>query len=113
MRSTYVVAALIFTALGGCQTAPSHQPAGSGKDNVTFSGGDGRTKQTAIVVNATNDFAGTDAIHEWLREHCNCKVTGQALITDPHRTYDLMSGEHADGSKVEYYFDITESFGKW
>jgi hypothetical protein len=92
---------------------PSAPGSNRGSASATFSGGDGGSKDTAIIVNAKSDADGTHAIYAWLKQNCNCKVSGQSLVTDAGRVFDLMEGDRADGTKVSYFFDITKSFGKW
>lgn len=104
---------MLLVVLAGCQTSPQRTSTPTSRDGMTYSGGDGRSKDTAVVINAANDLEGTDAEYRWLREHCACKVKGQALITDSGHVYDLMTVVLPNSSQMQYYFDITKSFGKF
>jgi len=96
---------LAVAVLAACQPALQH--------GSTESGGDGLTMESAVVINAKTDMTGTQAVYAWLREHCNCRVKGQSLVTDAGRAYDVMAVTLADGSDRSYYFDISKSFGKF
>ena len=41
------------------------------------------------------------------------RPTGQALIQDNGRQYDLMKAEDEEGRKYQFYFDVTDFFGHY
>lgn len=81
---------------------------------ITFSGGDGRSLQSAVVVRgAGNSPEGVVAELYWAWRHQPGLVkTGQALINRDGRRYDLIRNKSPGGAQVELYFDITDFFGK-
>jgi len=43
----------------------------------------------------------------------NCKINGQALISEGKKHYDVLNLTNEKGEAVKYYFDINSFFGKW
>ena len=80
---------------------------------VSFAGGDGRTKATAVLVQgAASDPEGVDAEYRWLDQHYpGLRATDQALLQDGSRVYDLLHLQ-SGARRIEVYFDITAFFGK-
>jgi hypothetical protein len=79
----------------------------------TYSGGDGTTAQTAVVIDAEDDISATRAEYAWLREHVpGAKKNLQSLIHDENHVYDVLEVILPDGTKRSYFFDITRTFGK-
>jgi hypothetical protein len=103
-RILILITALL--ALSGCQTSPQRASAG------LYSGGDGLTMGTAVIINAKTDADGTHAVYAWLREHSGSKVKRQSLVNEAGRAYDVMEMVATDGSERSYFFDISKSFGK-
>ncbi len=110
MRRTLVVALI---ALAGCQTGGGSSNKEAPSNASMYTGGDGLSMKTAIVVNAESDAVGTHAVYAWLRQNCKCQVKGQSLVTDSGHAYDVMEVARSDGSTASYYFDITKYFGKY
>jgi len=78
-----------------------------------FSGGDGLTKEHAVVIHAKREDDGTKAEYAWIREyHPGAKVELQSLISADGRIYDCIEVVAMDGSRQKYYFDISEYFGR-
>lgn len=84
------------------------------REHITFSGGDGRTVETAVVIKgARNTFEGIMAEVYWtVRSQRGWVKSGQALLTRDNRRYDRIRNKTPDGSQVDLYFDITDFFGK-
>jgi hypothetical protein len=81
---------------------------------ITFSGGDGSTTATAIVIEgATGSSDGVASEYDWVATNRpGAQVTGQALVQDGEKIYDLVTVQ--TGSKTEeIYFDITGFFGNF
>src|SRR5882672_5017894 len=105
-RLWILITALV--ALSGCQSSPQRASTG------LYSGGDGLTIGTAVIISAKSDADGTHAVYAWLREHTSgSKVKMQSLVNEAGRVYDVMEVVVADGSERSYFFDISKSFGKW
>src|SRR4051812_7238483 len=43
----------------------------------------------------------------------NCKMNGQALISEGNKHYDVLDLTNEKGEVVKYYFDINSFLGKW
>ena len=79
-----------------------------------FSGGDGSSAESAIVVHVNNEVDGIRAEHTWIHDHMpGSTIQGQALIVGSGRKYDRMQVMAADGTAHILYFDISQYFGKY
>jgi hypothetical protein len=81
---------------------------------ITFSGGDGRTAATAVVIEgASGSSDGVASEYEWIaKNHPGAQVVNQALVQDGDRIYDLLT-LRVDGRDAALYFDITGFFGNF
>ena len=82
---------------------------------ITYAGGDGATQDAAIrIQGAPNDALATRAEYAWLAKHFpGFKRKTQALVQAPHgRFFDMIEIELATGERRNFYFDISDTFGK-
>ena len=85
---------------------------------VEYSGGDGSSKEKAIIITgAANSMEGIAAEYQYLADKYGARGTGwnlemQSLMQDKGKSYDLMRILLKDGTKIDLFFDITEFFGK-
>lgn len=104
-----LVLALSFLA----RAQPFQSPSAPASSSVTFSGGDGSSVKTAVVVGAKDEISGMRAERQWLREHFPGAGLGtQALLNEGGRMYDRFQLVLPSGEKRDFYFDITSYFGK-
>jgi hypothetical protein len=105
--------ALPLLLLWACH-APQERAASPQPDPVgRYSGGDGTTLQSAVIIEAASDLAATHAEYAWVREHLSgAKVGRQSLLSRDQHTYDVLEVTLADGSRRSYYFDISKTLGK-
>jgi hypothetical protein len=82
---------------------------------VSYSGGDGATMESAVVIEgANNSSAGIAAERKWVTEkYPGFKKVQQSLLHKEGKSYDLIEIETADGKSKSIYFDISGFFGKW
>ena len=81
---------------------------------VSYSGGDGSSFETAIVVHGATEQTGVDAEYNYLAKHYPGYHRGkQSLTSHEKRNFDILEFTTADGKKMLIYFDITEFFGKF
>ena len=76
--------------------------------------GDGRSIETAVVVESAAGSQGAIAIErEWLRRHYpGARVVGQALLSSQNgRRYDRLDIVLPSGEGRSIFFDITAAFG--
>ena len=67
----------------------------------------GSSFETAIKVNSVS------AEYEYIRKVCpSCKFSGQALVFNNKKPYDILTVVDSTGTEMEYYFDISSFFGK-
>lgn len=75
---------------------------------------DGSSYEKAIVIIATNDFAGIRAEYDWLKVHYpGAKTKSQSLNHKDKKSYDILNIVTADNQEKAVYFDITSTFGKF
>jgi hypothetical protein len=82
-----------------------------------FMGGDGATKESAIIINAIYTTVGIQAELEYIESLYGEKgrdweLKKQALISENTRSYDLIKITLSNGSQKTIYFDITNFYGK-
>lgn len=91
---------------------------GSGK-RILFSPRTGETLKDAIeIINAADTNEGVTAEYSYLRLKFQSlskefNVVRQELFPRSGRHYDILTVEFAGGKQENYYFDITEFFGKF
>jgi hypothetical protein len=78
---------------------------------------DGESMATAIVIKAPNSQIGVAKEYEWVAKHygrprVDWNLVSQALLDEDGRYYDLLHIRLADGTEKQFYFDITDFFGK-
>lgn len=89
-----------------------------GSLRVHYEGGDGSTRQSAIIVRgATSDIEGVAATFLWMQEHIGAKDEEWRLIShtsgsDGVRKIDTFHVMLRRGGMRQVYFDVSESFGK-
>ena len=84
----------------------------SAKSGVVLTGGDGLSREKAVIVRTKSHSGGIASEYGWVREHYpGAKVTLQAL-TMPigARQYDTLTIKTAEGRELKLWFDITEFF---
>jgi hypothetical protein len=83
-------------------------------DLIRFSGGDGSTKETAVVIEgARNEEEGIVAESFWAsRNRFRSRKTGQALLNVNSRQLDQITYTSPDGKEEAVFFDVTAFFGK-
>jgi hypothetical protein len=113
-----IVAAGMALLLGGCagsgqiQVSPdvvlgAAQTAGS-LYNFSFSGGDGLSMATAVVITAPNELAGINAELNWAKaNHPDWKKRKQDLVAQNNRTYHRVEYRTADYQTRTIWFDVT------
>jgi hypothetical protein len=74
---------------------------------------DGRSFETAVVIQAADESSGVKAEYAWIRANFpKGQPAGQKLLGHGNRMYDLIHVELPDGSIRDVYFDISSFFGK-
>ena len=116
----YAITALLAACGGESVVVPSPAPAQetpmrSNYDGSWFSGGDGLTKETAVVVGTASRPGGIPLEYSWLREHYpSFKLLSQRLAgpldREQGQSYDILNIQTADGRTFDIWFDITSFF---
>jgi hypothetical protein len=83
----------------------------SGDTSNTHSPGDGKSYETAVIIQEISESAGIHAEYQWIRDHySNYKVVQQSLNYHGKRPFDVITIQFADKRKQEIYFDISKFF---
>ena len=90
---------------------PAGQPEKIG--DYTFSGGDGSSREQAVVIGGAEDSVGAVAAESaWLKRHYpNWTKGAQALLGGDGKKYDRIAIRSPSGEEKTIYFDITTCFG--
>ncbi len=103
---------LLATGCAGGTPSPAAPAAPAGGDGL-YSGGDGLSCESAVVVHASDTLAGVQAEYAWVRAHYpGYQKGGQALTECGDKPADRLDIRTADGKEVSLYFDISNFFGK-
>lgn len=99
---------------------------GTTPGDVVYAGGDGTSMEKAVViVGASGEFEGVASEYAWLEiqfgpKNVNWQSPEQGLIAENGRYYDVLNvefltdvGDYRKGDVAEFYFDITDFYGKF
>jgi len=77
---------------------------------ITFEGGDGSSKEKAVVVKgAPTGLLGIRAEYDWLKQNYpGYKRKSQALLPSGAKAYDVLAIEMPDGKELSIYFDVSD-----
>lgn len=104
-------------------SAPAVAPAQAFCPNlgkIRFEGGHGTSTQDAIrILGAKGEMDGVASEYSCLdaaygpRREGKWKLLQQSLLNEKGKSFDLMSVQLPDGTKVDVFFDISDYFGKF
>jgi hypothetical protein len=85
------------------------------REDGLFSGGDGSTLQTAIVVDTDNNSLGIQAEYEYLARHCGAKqrdweLESQEVTQHIGKHYDILRVKFRSGELRLFHFDISRFY---
>lgn len=116
MRLSAVLLAMVVVLASCSSTKKSTgklMPPTATSSDASSSGNDGSSYEKAIVIDKKNESEGVAAEYKWLRENYpDYSVTGQSLQQNNKKWYDVLHTKAKDGTKRDFYFDITKFFGK-
>ena len=80
-----------------------------------FSGGNGDSFETAIVVNADNSLVGIEAEYSYIADQCgephrDWNLESQGLREHGGKPYDVLTIALSSGETRTFYFDIANFF---
>lgn len=76
------------------------------------------TKEEAVIIlGAKNEMEGVDAEYSWIEErfgkqNINWELNDQELINEGDKQFDVLRIKFRDGITKEFWFDITDFYGK-
>jgi hypothetical protein len=87
---------------------------GCATQKMVYKVGDGSTLESAIVINAPNEWEGIKAESTWINQnHPKWKKGRQALLHKEGKMYDQIEYTTQEGETKTIYYDITPFFGKF
>jgi len=89
---------------------PSLPAVACARGPITFEGGDGSSKEKAVVVKgAPTGLLGIRAEYDWLKQNYpGYKRKSQALLPSGAKSYDVLAIEMPDGKELSIYFDVSD-----
>ena len=85
---------------------------------MTYKGGNGLdSKEAIIIVGAKDELEGIDGEYIWLEEKYGEQDFGwelidQQSIDEGDKKYDILKIKFLNGEEREFWFDITDFYGK-
>jgi hypothetical protein len=76
------------------------------------------TKEEAVIIlGAKNEMEGVDAEYSWIEEkfgkqNINWEMNDQQFIDEGEKQFDVLRIKFRDGKIEEFWFDITNFYGK-
>ena len=73
--------------------------------------------EAVIILGAKDEMEGVDAEYNWLEEkfgkqNIKWELDDQELIDEGDKQWDILRIKFADGKIKEFWFDITDFYGK-
>jgi len=82
-------------------------------EGVTFSGGDGSSIETAVIIKAPNNYLGVRGEFDWIKKNRpGWKLETQSVLKGGGKVYDKMYFITPDGQRTNLFFDVTDFYGK-
>jgi hypothetical protein len=101
---------MLALTLPATVTLRADEPAAQG---YSYSGGDGASQESAVVVHAASEADGIRAEYAYLAAHWPGGHRGrQALLMRAGHYYDTLELTDVQGQEHTVYFDISEYFGR-
>ena len=87
-------------------------------DQPLYSGGNGTSFETAIVINTISTSVGIPAEFKYIsniygQKNVDWFVVSQSLMTKPNKYYDVLLIKLSNDDKKSIFFDITQFYGKF
>ncbi len=77
-----------------------------------YAGGDGSSKETAVLIDTNNPMVGPRAVDDYARERHHMRTLFSRIeVRAGGRDYDVLTFELEDGTEKYYWFDITRFAG--
>jgi hypothetical protein len=87
------------------------------EESRLFTGGNGGSFETAVVVNADNSMVGVQAEYAFVARQCgqpqtDWKIESQSLHEHNGKPYDVLNITLSNGQLRVFYFEISKFFGE-
>lgn len=111
MSFHFVVGLAALVLLQACQTLPNANSPAKVAPLGSYSGGDGTSVASAVVIDAPSDASATRTEDTWIQEHYpGARTQRQSLVSHGQHVYDVLEVVLIDDATQRYFFDITQSF---
>lgn len=111
MRYAFIISLCVASALTACKSSSQvgmSSESTQTTDEVSVSERDGTSYEKAIIAKSIPDE------YNWLKKnHPGGQVLQQALTKYKGKPYDVLTVRLQDGTKKDFYFDISSFFGKF
>lgn len=81
-----------------------------------YSGGDGSSRDEAVVINATSSIIGVKAEYEWIEARYGTQDQDWKVKTRMHggkeQSYEIFIIDLRDGAEIVIHFDISSFYGR-
>jgi hypothetical protein len=115
-RRYAILAAVALATVVGAACGPSPRPADAPSTYAynasRYAGGDGLSRENAVVLKTLSEPGGVASEYAWLAHtYKGSKALDQTLMaSDQGRRYDVLIVETASGSRIQIWFDITNMY---
>jgi hypothetical protein len=110
--TTMLIAAIALSCNPTKKTTENPPPDTSNPAAFNQTTADGKSFETAIVIQEKTETPGVHAEYQWIRDHySNYKVVQQSLARHGKKPFDIITIEFADSTRQEICFDISKFFG--
>jgi hypothetical protein len=109
------LAALICVASLATTPAAAKAPAGPQPEEPTYDGGDGLSKQNAVIIHSGSETSGTQAEYAWLKKHYPGSTPISQGLTpwdSDGKRYQRVTIHTSSGDDVVVWFEISALFRK-
>ncbi|MFZ4741107.1 MAG: hypothetical protein ACOYLE_08070 [Bacteroidales bacterium] len=104
---------ILLTVIASCSTIKKADRETDKNSISSTVARDGTSLKKAIVITEKNERAGILAENDWIRKnYIGYRKTGQSLVFNKDRPFDIIKIENAEGTANSIYFDISSFFGK-
>lgn len=81
---------------------------------IQYKGGSGSTeKEAVIILEADSELEGVDAEYEFIqRLYEHFELDSQTFLEKGNKKYDILTVKLPGGTKKDFWFDITDFYGR-
>jgi len=109
-----LIQALLIVSIVGFNSCAISKKAANEYNSKAEMVHDGKSKESAVIIMETHENQGIKLEYQWIRANCtDYRIKGQALLSEGNRYFDKITIILKDGTTQDYFFDITNFYGKF